>query len=187
MRPWKDHENVPEIGAKIIWRSLEIEQVLSLTLLPRPHNTFELQHTKEEVATKIERQSGAQRGPPPPRRVQEQVRNTRLTVPAIFRATNAPRHRRAALSQDMSHPERNGAQIADSLMDAEISGEEGIRVYWAFDPMTFARWNLHLRLRQVNCFVCTIVQSVFAFVAKSPTPHLDVFSMYRLIHKPIRD
>ena len=30
MRPWKDHENVPEIRAKIIWRSLEIEQVLSL-------------------------------------------------------------------------------------------------------------------------------------------------------------
>ena len=91
MRPWKDHENVPEIGAKIIWRSLEIEQVLSLTLLPRPHNTFELQHTKEEVATKIERQSGAQRGPPPPRRVQEQVRNTRLTVPAIFQLPQAGR------------------------------------------------------------------------------------------------
>ena len=156
---------------------------LYFTLLPRPHNTFELQHTKEEVATKIERQSRAQRGPPPPRRVQEQVRNTRLTVPAIFRATNAPRHRRAALSQDMSHPERNGAAIPDSLVDAEISGEEGIRVDWEIDPMVFARCNLNLLLRQVLCFVCTIVKSVFACVANSPTPHLDVFSIYRLMDK----
>ena len=64
---------------------------LYFTLLPRPHNTFELQHTKEEVATKIERQSRAQRGPPPPRRVQEQVRNTHLTVPAIFQLPQAGR------------------------------------------------------------------------------------------------
>ena len=83
----------------------------------------------------------------------------------------------------MSHPERNGAAIADSLVDAEISGEEGIRVDWEIDPMVFARCNLNLRLRQVLCFVCTIVKSVFACVANSPTPHLDVFSIYRLMDK----
>ena len=88
-----------------------------------------------------------------------------------------------AHSQDMSHPERNGAAIPDSLVDAEISGEEGIRVDWEIDPMVFARCNLNLRLRQVLCFVCTIVKSVFACVANSPTPHLDVFSIYRLMDK----
>ena len=83
----------------------------------------------------------------------------------------------------MSHQERNGAAIADSLMDAEISGEEGIGVDWDIDPEAFARCTLHLRLRQVLCFVCTVVNSVFALVANSPTPHLDVFSIYRLMDK----
>ena len=116
------------------------------------------------------------------------LKRTAAAIPGLWAPRQGDLHARSgsastAHSQDMSHPERNGAAIADSLVDAEISGEEGIRVDWEIDPMVFARCNLNLRLRQVLCFVCTIVKSVFACVANSPTPHLDVFSIYRLMDK----
>ena len=110
----------------------------------------------------------------------------------------------------VSDQERNGAAIADSLMDAETSWDECITVPeggavlwvvgsaadygkricpiyedWDIVPEAFARCTLHLRLRQVLCFVCAVVNSVFALVAHSPTPHLDVFNIYRLMNRLI--
>ena len=108
----------------------------------------------------------------------------------------------------LSVQEKNGAVIADRFVDFQISWdecmivpEEGALLWvvgvaadfgkrmcpiyedWDIVPEVFARCTLHLRLRQVLCFVCAVVNSVFALVAHSPTPHLDVFSMYRLMGK----